>query len=428
MTEPIAPAHLIAQARRLAEWIEKADSAVEGGKAIDSWLAQAFRKHRNCGARDRRLIANTVFSFFRWRGWLAAAPTLEYPGAVYWAHLLDAPSPEPITPTLAAAAGLPEPEATLGGQSLADKAKALDHSGLFGEPLQPTQLVPDWWSDAHAGLDDETRHRLVAAYQERPLNWLRCRRGTRDRIVERLQGWGYPAHAHPVLADALSVSEAISRAHLQQIEQDVELQDLASQCVGRVAAPIEGQTWWDACCGGGGKTVQLGDYLGQTGQLLATDMRKPTIQSCRERWKTARLKLPAEIKVADARRWRPHQPCDGVLVDAPCTGMGTWARNPDARWRTPADGVSQNAARQRALLDNAAQAVRPGGLLVYAVCTTSDAETTEQAERFLRKHPEFAADPFPHPLTGQTTEGTVRIDPWDGSCGGMYIARWRKQA
>jgi 16S rRNA (cytosine967-C5)-methyltransferase len=115
-----------------------------------------------------------------------------------------------------------------------------------------------------------------------------------------------------------------------------------------------------------------------------------------------------------------------VLVDAPCSGIGTWNRNPDMRWRTAAADVAAKAAVQREVLARAARGVRPGGVLVYAVCTVTAAETTDVAGGFGRSHPDFAAEPVAHPLTGERQVGVFWIWPWDGPCDGMFCARWRR--
>jgi 16S rRNA (cytosine967-C5)-methyltransferase len=116
-----------------------------------------------------------------------------------------------------------------------------------------------------------------------------------------------------------------------------------------------------------------------------------------------------------------------VLVDAPCSGVGTWARNPDARWRTDEKSIRSAAKRQRAILSHAATAVRPGGRLVYAVCTITRAETIDVVEAFNAQQPDFELVPFPHPLTGIETAGTVFIEPWQARCGAMFIAHWQRR-
>ena len=112
-------------------------------------------------------------------------------------------------------------------------------------------------------------------------------------------------------------------------------------------------------------------------------------------------------------------------MDAPCSGWGTWARSPDARWRTSLKEVRQSARRQQAILKNVAQAVKPGGTLVYAVCTLTQPETDEQVATFLETHSAFEWDPFRHPITGELTSGRIQLLP--SQYDGMFIARFRRK-
>ena len=112
-----------------------------------------------------------------------------------------------------------------------------------------------------------------------------------------------------------------------------------------------------------------------------------------------------------------------MLLDAPCSGIGTWPRNPDARWRTRPQQIMEAAERQARLLDICAARVRPGGCLVYAVCTLTREETELAVRRFLASRADFAVAPFPHPLTGADADGLVWIWPWEGPGNGMFVAK-----
>ena len=132
-----------------------------------------------------------------------------------------------------------------------------------------------------------------------------------------------------------------------------------------------------------------------------------------------------QSQILDATQEKPGTHLyDGVLVDAPCSGWGTWARSPDARWRTSTKEVRQSARRQQAILKNVAQAVKSGGTLVYAVCTLTQPETDEQVAAFLDIHPAFELDPFRHPITGELTG---RDSTFASQHDGMFIARFRKK-
>jgi 16S rRNA (cytosine967-C5)-methyltransferase len=158
--------------------------------------------------------------------------------------------------------------------------------------------------------------------------------------------------------------------------------------------------------------------------VLATDIRVPALKELKKRARKYGIR---------GIRTQPHnvvldepfsKTFDGVLIDAPCSGWGTWPRNPDARWRSSKRDVVQCANRQLKILNNATWCVKPGGVLVYAVCTIARPETEEVIMNFLDANPTFKLDPFAHPLTGEATHGQIQIWPWDGPGDGMFIARF----
>jgi 16S rRNA (cytosine967-C5)-methyltransferase len=235
-----------------------------------------------------------------------------------------------------------------------------------------------------------------------------------------------------------------------------EIQDLASQLVGHACAPAAGETWWDACAGEGGKTLHLADLMQNKGLIWASDRSVRRIEVLKKR--AAR----AEVFNYRAVPWDggPQPPTKtrfaGVLVDAPCSGVGTWQRHPHARWTiSPAD-IRELAGVQQQLLDHVAGSIKPGGRLVYSVCTLTRVETTDVVTQFSATHPEFApvavfsgtagrkseirgptptvGDALPqksdlHPLTSDRRPPTsVLLWPHEFNSNGMFIATWRKQA
>ena len=206
-----------------------------------------------------------------------------------------------------------------------------------------------------------------------------------------------------------------------------EVQDLSSQLVGLLCAPQPAQTWWDACAGEGGKMLHLSDLMENKGLIWASD---------RAAWRLKRLKLrAARAQVFNYRAvpWDggPKLPTrtlfDGVLLDAPCTGVGTWQRNPHARWTTTAEDVRQLAAVQRELLGRVAPAVKPGGKLVYAVCTLTRPETLEVVAAFEQAFPEFKPRPMVHPLhPDQPAASSLWLRPEDRG-NGMFVASWTRE-
>jgi 16S rRNA (cytosine967-C5)-methyltransferase len=211
---------------------------------------------------------------------------------------------------------------------------------------------------------------------------------------------------------------------------EFEIQDIASQMVGWLCAPQPGETWWDACAGEGGKTLHLSDLMRNQGLLWASDRAEWRLKKLKRRAGRAKVfnyrsafwdggaKLPTKTKF------------DGVLVDAPCSGIGTWQRNPQARWTTTPDDVRELSEIQRRLLANAAPGVKPGGKLIFSVCTLSRAETTEVVEYFNASRPDFEPLALPEISGGQrpfTSAAAKIIWPQDLDGNGMFIAGWRRK-
>ncbi len=206
---------------------------------------------------------------------------------------------------------------------------------------------------------------------------------------------------------------------------DFELQDLSSQAVGFVCDPQPGQTWWDACAGEGGKLLHLSDLMSNKGLIWASD---------RAEWRLRLLKRrAARAKAFNFRSvlWNggPKLPTktrfDGVLVDAPCSGVGTWQRNPHARWTTTPQDVAELAEVQAGLLVRSAGSLKPGGKLVYAVCTLTRAETIGVVNRVSAGCPALRAAPFRHPLVPEAKPADVCvIHPQDHGSNGMFLAAW----
>jgi 16S rRNA (cytosine967-C5)-methyltransferase len=290
-------------------------------------------------------------------------------------------------------------------------------------------VVPEWVKAEVAGGPAWLR-----SLQLEPRLWLRARPGTGDVLALELGDCSMP--------DAEGLPDALWYQGTQDLfrtpafqEGRFELQDLASQAVGWACAPRPGESWWDACAGEGGKTLHLADQMGNRGTVWATD---------RAAWRLQRLRMRAARAGLFNIRWGawdgvgrpPVGPgLHGVLVDAPCSGVGTWQRNPQGRWTLTAEDVADLAALQLSLLRQAATRVRPGGMLIYAVCTLTRSETVGVSRRFeaeaagfepVAVAPPWRLVPGADNQAGRMNEGWIL--PEDRGCNGMFMARWRRTA
>ncbi|WP_174275009.1 RsmB/NOP family class I SAM-dependent RNA methyltransferase, partial [Sphingomonas bacterium] len=209
------------------------------------------------------------------------------------------------------------------------------------------------------------------------------------------------------------------------------VQDIAASLAARLLGPGEGAHVIDLCAAPGGKTLQL---AAAGWRVTAVDLSGPRLKRLHENLR--RTGLAAEIVVADALTFSPAAPADAVLLDAPCSATGIFRRHPDVLHRVRPRAIVAMAERQQAMLARAAAAVRPGGLLVYAVCSLEPQEGEQAIEDFLVRQPGFAIEPVaPGELPDgivPSARGTVRVLPGmleaAGGADGFFIARLRKAA
>ncbi len=415
------------QAARLLEIVLEVEEAVAARQPADKTLAAAYRARPELGSRDRRLISGCVFALWRWRGWCGSIQS-DGPLAVLRAHLLD----RPAEPTPAALDVLVPPPHPLppAFQGLEDRAAWVSKHWKPGARIE--DLVPAWALDALATPSGVNRiqwtARWIASLQQRPPLWLRAANGDGPALVRRLADAGQAAAADPRVPGAVVLPDYPSLPDLERrVGPLYEVQDIASQVVGQLCGARPGERWWDACAGAGGKALALATAIGNHGLVVATDRRSAALAEGRRR---ARRTDARGIRwlLHDAHRSPPGDTAfDGVLLDAPCAGLGTWARAPDARWRERPEDVAAAARLQRELLESAARAVRPGGRLVYAVCSLTSEETVGVVEPFFAAHPAFRPDAGAHPLDPDApADWRFWIWPWMGPGTGMFAARLRR--
>ncbi len=214
-----------------------------------------------------------------------------------------------------------------------------------------------------------------------------------------------------------------------------EIQDIGSQLIGYALDPRPGMSVYDACAGAGGKTLHLADLMGDEGFIRAADIERQRLLSLTRR--AARCALTSIETVLTRPGSAPrdeHARFDAVLVDAPCSGTGTARRNPAVKWRVSPKQLARLAATQRAILEDAARAVSPGGTLVYATCSLMPDENERVVAAFLEANPAFAPAPLAsafarHGVTSLTddTAHMLQLTPSEHGTDGFFIARLRRR-
>jgi len=261
-------------------------------------------------------------------------------------------------------------------------------------------------------------------------------RTTPEELIAQLRGRGIPAEAG-LVPEAIRVSGSlVGRLPLYE-EGLFAVQDEGSMLVSRAVQPEAGATVIDACAGAGGKTTHLAALMHDAGRLIATDVQPRKLAALAERC-AAMGATCVEAHHQDARDLgtRFAGAADAVLVDAPCTGLGTVRRRPEIKWRVAEDALARCATLQAAILAGAAGAVRPGGHLVYSVCSLEPEEGPQVVRAFLAAHPTFAPAPmpdaFPRRVGGQPVAGLdageVWLLPHRHDVDGFYIVRLQRRA
>lgn len=203
----------------------------------------------------------------------------------------------------------------------------------------------------------------------------------------------------------------------------IEIQDEGSQMIAALCDAQPGMQVLDFCAGGGGKTLALAAAMKRKGRIVAMDNDAKRLEKGRVRYKKAQISDIVEVRPLDDeknRKWLKRQKgtFDIVLLDVPCTGTGTWRRNPDSRWNTYAPPLEELLETQRQIMDKAASAVKPGGKLVYATCSLLADENENQVEAFLSRHPEFTVKPV-EPVLGAPY---MRLTPLRHNTDGFFGA------
>ena len=203
------------------------------------------------------------------------------------------------------------------------------------------------------------------------------------------------------------------------------MQDTGSQLTCEALAAQPGETVIDLCAGAGGKTLALAAAMANRGRLIASDADRARLSRLMPRAERAGATI-IDTVLLDAGRegealaeWQAR--ADAVLVDAPCSGTGTWRRNPEARWRLTDKQLARYVGLQARLLDLAATLVRPGGRLVYVTCSLLDAEGAGQVDAFLARHPGWTAAP-PAISAGRARGQGLRLSPFHDGTDGFFVA------
>lgn len=362
------------------------------GAPADRIISDWFRPRRYAGSKDRRAVRELVYAAIRRCG--------EVPASGRAAMLFVAQG----DPALA---------------SLFDGSRHGPAPPAPGETVASGGTAPAWLAEALAssGIDESSQRALLL---RAPVD---VRINTLKAAIAQLPEAGeltIAPHARRFPPDTAVEQWSAYQAGV------IEVQDAGSQLVCEALAARPGERLVDLCAGAGGKTLSLAAAMDNHGHLLACDADRARLSRLPPRAARAGVSI-IETRLLDAGREGPALTdwagsADGVLIDAPCSGTGTWRRNPESRWRLSPEEVARLAALQQRLLALAATLVRPGGRLVYVVCSLLDAEGADQVEAFLRSSPGWRAVPLELGAGDPRGRG-LRLTPLADGCDGFFVAR-----
>ena len=375
---------------------ETIGAAGAGGAAADTLIARYFKTRRYAGSKDRRAVRDLVYAAIRRAG------------------------ERPVSGR-AAMLGLAADRAEV--RALFDGSAHGPAAIVPGELVARAGVAPAWLIAKLDGLDAAEQAALLGrATLDLRVNRLKA---DRDGILAEIPD----AIATPHAPDGIRLPEGTHIETLAAyVEGRVEVQDEGSQLLAMACAAEPGMRVIDLCAGAGGKTLALVAAMGNDGRMIACDTDRRRLGNLAPRAARSGVTI-VEPVLLDPEREREAladhvKQADIVLVDAPGSGTGTWRRNPAARWRLTRARVERLVALQAHILDVAASLVRPGGTLVYAVCSLIDDEGARGFDAFLARYPKWRVDPIVLPAGVVHGHGR-RLTPHHDGTDGFFVARAR---
>jgi 16S rRNA (cytosine967-C5)-methyltransferase len=295
---------------------------------------------------------------------------------------------------------------------------------------------PEWmvkvWEKA---FGREATEVLCEANNDRPSLCLRvnANRATREELLGELIEAGISAHPSLISPYGIILHEGLDVTQLPAFREGrCTVQDESSMLVAQVLSPKPKERILDCCAAPGGKTTHIAELMGDDGEVVAVDVHAhkiELIENVAKRLGLTSIRTRAgDIRrvVADAGQF------DRILLDAPCSGLGVIKRKPDLKWKKAPEDIAEIASLQRDLLENAAKALRPGGVLVYSTCTVMPEENIDVVRAFLSSHPDFEADPIAPHLPEAVHDAildscAVQLTPQQFGSDGFFIARLRRK-
>jgi len=365
----------------------------------DGTLSRYFRDHPKLGSRERGVVAEAIYGLLRNKtvyGHFAESGVGPAMRRLALLGVADAAGVE-------AMGGLSEEE-----QAWLERVMQFDREGF---PAATRANLPPWLYDKLLERfgEAEALELAGALNQPAPLD-LRVNmiKSNREAVMAELATAPIQCEATPYAATGIRLPKKPALQNLPLFKDGaIEVQDEGSQLLAQIVGAKRGEMIVDFCAGAGGKTLALGAIMKNTGRLYAFDIAEKRLAKLKPRLARSGLSNVHPVLIAhenDAKVKRLAGKIDRVLVDAPCSGLGTLRRNPDVKWRQNLQGLAELNVKQISILTGAARLVKPGGRLVYATCSLLDEENEAIVAQFLAAHEGFTLVPMSQVLAEQKIE------------------------
>ncbi|MCU6435539.1 RsmB/NOP family class I SAM-dependent RNA methyltransferase [Undibacterium sp. Jales W-56] len=362
----------------------------------DVTLSRYFREHPRLGSRERGVIAEGIYGLLRNK-------------SVYTSFSESGSGPAMRRLTLLGLADAVGVD-SLGGLS-EEEIEWLQRVMLIDRSHLPALLksnLPNWLWEKFLGKFGESEALALADALNTPASLdlrVNTLKGNRDEVIAALAQAPIIAEPTPYSGLGLRIKKKPTIQNLPLFKDGtIEVQDEGSQILAQLLGAKRGEMVADFCAGAGGKTLALGASMRNTGRLYAFDISEKRLAKLKPRLARSGLSNVHPVVIAhekDAKIKRLAGKLDRVLVDAPCSGLGTLRRNPDVKWRQTQVGVAELNVKQASILDSAARLVKAGGRLVYATCSVLDEENEAIVQAFIAAHPDFSLLPVSQVLAEQ---------------------------
>ncbi len=410
----------------------------------DDIVAEYFRRHRFAGVKDRAAISRHIYGVLRRRGqidwWLersGLAPDARHRILAELA-LFEEWAPAAIARACDGDRFRPRPLDDAERQLLDNLAGAKpQHRDM---PLEARGNFPAWLKPHLEKALGRDVPREMAAMEEGAALDLRVNTLNTNRVkaLAALEEEGIEPVLTPLSPLGLRVFARVPLGNLAMFKRgDIEVQDEGSQLAALLADARPGMRVVDFCAGAGGKTLALAAAMKNRGHLVACDIAAKRLERATQRLRRASASIVQRVPLTSARdKWVKKHVAgfDRVFVDAPCTGTGTWRRNPDAKWRLKPKDLEELASLQAEILDSAQRLVKPGGRLIYATCSLLLEEDEDQIANFLATHEDFTLVPIAAVWAETIGEAcpargeTLRLSPARNGTDGFFVAVMERRA